>query len=237
MVCSHDFQRGGIAYENYKKIVLQSKPTYFIILLIFVINISVNTLSDLLMNNSTKQLSVSSLSTSFTIFIAVFLLVNSIMTVTNCFPLALTMGATRKKSLKDIYFFNLLICIIVSIFINLMLLLSSKMIVGQSVVPYLMGYNWNIVGGILFRFITLLLISLTFTSTIMWLISGFKVEGVFNGLARILITLTLIISQLNVIKNYVLWGQNQLFIHIILLLAVSITHLLTYITLIRYEFK
>lgn len=223
--------------KSIKRLFWESKPTYFIILLIFSINLSVNILSELLENKGFKQFSVASVSMSITAFLAVFLLINSIIMITNCFPLALTMGATRKKSLKEIYFFNLLTCTIVSVFINLILLLSSRIMISKSVVPYLMGYNWNIVNGTLLKFITLLLISLTFTGVIMWLISGFKVEGLFNGLARILIVFIVIFSQLNVINNYVMWGQNQLFIHIILLIAILLTHFLTFRTLVHYEFK
>lgn len=223
--------------KSIKRLFLQSRPIYFLILLIFTINLSVNILSSIFENKGFNQVSSASISMSIAIFAGVFLLVNSIIMITNCFPLALTMGATRKNALKDIYVFNLFTCTIISIFINIMLLISSRIVIGKFVVPYLLGCNWNILDGILLKLITLLLISISFTSAIMWLISGFKVEGIFNGLARILLILIIVLSQLNILKNYILWGQNQLLVHIILLITLLITNFLTYRTLIRYEYK
>lgn len=220
-----------------KRLFWQSKPMYFLLFLIFAINILINILSELFVNRSLNKFSASSIPMSITIFAFVFLLVSSILMITNCFPLPLTMGTTRRKSVQDIYLFNFITCSMISIFIILILVLSSRIIFSKYIIPYLMGYNWNIISGILFKFITLLLTSLFFSSTIMWLVSGFKVKGVFNGLTRIFITLSIIFSQLSIIKDFVLWGQNQLIIHFILFIGVFLAHYLTYRTLIHYELK
>lgn len=214
--------------QTIKRLFLQSKPIYITLLIIS------GAFSVASVFISVKGLNIA-ISISF--FLSIFFLLQVNHLVTHCFPMSLAMGEIRKNSIKNIFFFTLILAISLSILINLILILSSQISIATSIVPYLMGYNWNVIDGILLKFITILLLLSVLSGSIMWFTSGFKVDGFFNGISRILVMLIFTFGGLSLITNYIIWGRNLLLINIMFLLVAFLTHYLSYRTLIRYEFK
>lgn len=217
--------------KTLKPLFLQLRPIYSILFTILTINISVNLLADVFINKNSSW----SIPFSICLYLAILLVIQCIFIITNCFPMSLILGSTRKQSAQDIFLLLLIISAISSVVINLALFASSQKMFGA--ISYLMGYNWNTLSNIFYKLISLSLVFLTLSGSIMWIVSGLTVEGVFNGLSRVLIALTLVFAKPDLIKEYVVWGRNPFLIHMMLLLAVSLTHYFTYRTLIRYEIK
>lgn len=237
-----------------KRIILQSKPMLYTFMTILAINIIISLLPHLLLRTDTTNnfinlltnflmekntiFSPSSIIVSICFFLILFLGVQCIYLINNYFPMSLMMGSNRKLTAKHIFLFILLISIILSLIFNLTFIVSN-LLISKTVIPYLLGYNWNTFDSLFLKLISSTLIFLTFSASIMWITSGFKVIGILRGLTRtrIVIALTLIISQFKLIKNYIEWGQKPLQIHIMLILVTSLTLFFTYRTLIRYELK
>lgn len=210
---------------------------FYIFMMILGVNIFINLIAGVVITTNATQFYPASIAMSLWIFLTIFLGIQSVFLISNCFPISLIMGSTRKQTAKHIFLLILMISIILSLILNSTFIFSNQFMIGKTTIPHLLGYNWNIINGLFLKLISLTLIFLTFSAFLMWITSGFKVMGVFNGLTRIILIITLISAQFNLIENYVEWGQKPLQIHIMLLIVGFLTLYLTYRTLIRYEFK
>lgn len=214
--------------KSMKRLFLQTKPMYIILLTISGIFMALGTF--IAINGLNIAVSIS-------FCLGIFFSLQVIHLILHCFPMSLAMGESRKKSIHNIFFFTIILSISISIFINLMLVFSSYTSIAKSVIPYLMGHNWNIIDGLLAKVITLMLLLSTLSGSVIWFASGFKVKGFFNGSARILIIIIFILGELSMFTNYLLWGRNLLLVNIMLLLTALLTYYLSYRTLIDYELK
>lgn len=223
--------------KPFKRLLLQSKPMFYIFLMILGVNIFINLIAGVVITTNATQFYPASIAMSIWIFLTIFLGIQSVFLISNCFPMSLIMGSTRKQTAKHIFLLILMISIILSLILNSTFIFSNQFMIGKTIIPHLLGYNWNIIDGLFLKLISLTLIFLAFSASLLWITSGFKMTGIFSGLTRIVLLITLLLTQDNLIKNYVEWGQNPLQIHMMLLIVAFLTLYLTYQTLTRYEFK
>ncbi len=214
--------------KSIRRLFLQSKPKYILLLMTSGIFIALSIMMAVNPLNLTILISL---------YLSIFLLLQVTYLITHCFPMSLAMGESREKSIQDIFSFTLMANLFLSIFINIMLIFSNISGFGHAILPYLMGYNWNIITGTPSKFITLLLILSALSGSVMWLMSGFKAGGFSNGFARILIILIVIFAAFSKFSDYIVWGRNSMLVHIILLSTALLTHHFSYRTLIRYELQ
>lgn len=211
-----------------KRLLLQSKPIYINFLVASGILISLG---------AVIAVDKSGIALVFSFCLCLFFILQVNYLITQCFPMSLAMGEMRKKSFQRILLFSVMVTLLISIFISLILILPSFSIFGRSIIPYLMGYNWNIIGNMPSKFITLMLIFSTLSGLIMWFTSGFRVGGFFNSFARILIALVSYFGVFSLFSDYIMWGTHSMFVHLTLLLASLLTHYLSYRTLLGYELQ
>lgn len=225
-------------YKNYMK---KTAVIYMVIAINLLVQLGLQLASYLF---SSQEHTINSYSLYGTDYMTGFLVLSSLMAIGLAFSQGIVLlaavfnfdqffGKHNRRNIIDIMKFTLVHSLMSSLVINLLILGLQEL--SNVNIQIIMGFKWFEFSQMPQKILLLTIISMLFYGLGMWITSGFKKDGVLNGLARIAIVITYLVHHSIYFNAYYTWGENALTNMIIFLVVILLTYAHTYFNMVRHE--
>lgn len=224
--------------RNYMK---KSLVTYMIMLIILLVQVTINIIFLILNNIGNGGNKFSMYGNDFTtsiLFVLIIVFISlavsqGVVLMSTIFSFDHSLGKSNKKNIIDIFKFVLFKSFLMSFLLNILILIFQHL--SPIRLPITLGLDWYRMIDLPNKFIIIFVIILTFYSLAIWITSGFKRFGVFAGLSRVAVAVTYGIKHISYLLSYFDWGHHALSNTFIFILVIILTLSHTYVNMLNYE--
>lgn len=214
-----------------KRIIKESKFLYLTMFFILILNIALSAVSASPTNGPTLATSIFY---GAALASAIFIFVSGKMLVKNNFRLSIIFNTDRLIAIKEIIRYLVFLSLCSSAIINTIGMLIH-FLPNSPIIPYLAGFNWNVVDGLFIRFIVVA-VALYFIGSLSLLTrTVVSVYGMISGFTVISLVFSLIAALRYIVNDFLLWGTGLVLVTgIFFTISASLT-IFSIKTLSRYE--